>query len=319
LRVPNLAAGIRYHRHPVDSLLFLAKNMKRQADATGTLAASSRNGLIELSNLLASGSTEPQVREHWTETRIGSTGDLVRIVECCHHGSYQYRGQECADWGLLPKLTREDGPVKLALGEKEKWEEKEQHILEEFRTRAPRYEQTREISAVGNLELAIWAQHHGAPTRLLDWTLNPLAALFFAVENENVDCEAAVWAIDGHRDFLRKPNEDFPEPKCGVKFVMPTRFFHRSAAQASILAVWGDPNLPFDNVINSPSGLWKIIVAGEARHCIRWSLHCLGINRETLFPDMDGLGRYLTWKHGKVHEERYLEKCVPYSKTKHTL
>jgi len=271
-----------------------------------------KTGLPQLLSLLDSGATQPKQRDRWREIRVVSTGDLVRIVECLHRGSHQYRGQSRASWALLPKLTREGGPVACGLGFGETWQGKEQHILSEFRTRAPRYEHDRDLTTVGDLELAIWAQHHGAPTRLLDWTLNPLAALYFAVEEGEDDHDGAVWAIAWHRELIASsPDGPLPQLECGVRFIIPPRLFHRSATQASILAVWGDPRLPFDDVVNSPQDLWKIIVPKEARPCIRWSLHCLGVDRETLFPDMDGLGRYLTWKHSRIHQKLYEDRCIP--------
>lgn len=79
--------------------------------------------------------------------------------------------------------------------------------------------------------------------------------------------------------------------------------------QASILAVWGDSTLSLDDVVSGD--LWKIIVPKDKRACIKWSLYCLGMDRETLFPDMDGLGRYLSWKHGRIHQHAYEERCIP--------
>jgi hypothetical protein len=254
-------------------------------------------------------------RERWREIRIASTGDLVRIVECVHHGSFQYRGQSQASWSLHPALTRPGGPVPGGVDPAtETWEQKEQHILRDFQNNAPRYEHQRDLAGAGIVEIAMWAQHHGAPTRFHDWTLNPLAGLYFAVEDERDDeHDAAVWAIAGHRGtFTPSPFERFPGRTVGVQFLLPPRLFHRSATQASILAYWGEARRPFDEVVNSPDGLWKIIVPNEVRPHVRWSLHCLGINRETLFPDLDGLGRYLRWKHSRTHEAEFERTGRPY-------
>jgi FRG domain len=204
--------------------------------------------------------------------------------------------------------------VAVGLGANETWEQKETHILEEFRTHAARYEHKRDLAGAGKVELAMWAQHHGAPTRFLDWTLNPLAALYFAVEDERDDeHDAAAWAIAGHRGSFTPspPYERFPGLTVGVEFLLPPRLFHRSATQASILAVWGDARRPLEEVVNSPDGLWKIIVPNEVRPHVRWSLHCLGINRQTLFPDLDGLGRYLRWKHSRTHEAEFVREGRP--------
>jgi hypothetical protein len=44
---------------------------------------------------------------------------------------------------------------------------------------------------------------------------------------------------------------------------------------------------------------------------MQWALHCLGINQETLFPDLDGLGRYLSWKHQRIHQQEYQQTGAP--------
>ena len=122
---------------------------------------------------------------------IRSMGDLVRIVEVCHTGSHQYRGQG-ADLPLLPSLTRPHGPCDRGLAREERWSDKEKSILEDFRLHAPAYSARDTLAGATYLELAVLAQHHGVPTRLLDWTTNPLAALFFAVEGESAK-ERRAW------------------------------------------------------------------------------------------------------------------------------
>jgi hypothetical protein len=103
-----------------------------------------------------------------------------------------YRGQDRANWGLIPKIYRD-----------EFLEADEDEIYFEFDSRG------RQLHTGGlpedRWEKYFLMQHYGAPTRLLDWTDNPLVALFFAVDRfEKVGAsprsekpeDAAVWVLD---------------------------------------------------------------------------------------------------------------------------
>ncbi|MBI5373813.1 MAG: FRG domain-containing protein [Candidatus Schekmanbacteria bacterium] len=251
-----------------------------------------------------------------TVATISTVSDLVRIVEREHTGSYIYRGQSDIDWQLLPTLSRKNGPCDIGRGEGELWRNKEKNILEDFRSFAAKYDLTKNTIELTDLELAILAQHYEAPTRLLDWTMNPLAALYFAVEEDNKEKnrDAVVWAYYQSLERLHEFNASYNQALNHICFdkqdekvhiFIPSHTFSRAAVQSSVFAFWGNPNIPFNEVIEDKSALRKIIIPYKHREGMKWILYCLGINRETLFPGPDGLGRHLKWKHGKVHEDNY--------------
>jgi len=89
------------------------------------------------------------------------------------------RGQERAEWDLIPKLYR--------LTSDDDYLNTEYEIREEFVTRAPAlsdYSKLTEDSALNNWESYFVMQHYGTPTRLLDWTEASLVALYFAVRSQ---------------------------------------------------------------------------------------------------------------------------------------
>jgi FRG domain len=88
-----------------------------------------------------------------------------------------YRGVSDSTYELIPSLGRIESLKRLSESEQR---ERELALLESFKKLALPYFET---PADGTWELLAHAQHHGLPTRILDWSMNPLVALYFAVES----------------------------------------------------------------------------------------------------------------------------------------
>ena len=113
------------------------------------------------------------------------------------------RGQEKTGWKLIPKFYRERRQETDHQKKSSKELEPvllESEIREEFCRRAPAladYGKPNEKRELNEWEWYFVMQHHGAPTRLLDWTESALAGLYFAVRaTSKNDCNAAVWVLN---------------------------------------------------------------------------------------------------------------------------
>jgi FRG domain len=101
-----------------------------------------------------------------------------------------FRGQASSQWPLSTNLERNGRRWGV---ERKAFRHQEMAILTEFQRRAHHYLPD-SPGADQELEWLSLIQHHGGPTRLLDFTHSPYVAAFFAMET--ADEEAAVWAID---------------------------------------------------------------------------------------------------------------------------
>src|ERR1043166_1290379 len=104
--------------------------------------------------------------------------------------SWAFRGQRNTNWLLESTLQRYLTKAKI---HPSRWQIQEQRILRVFKRKANHF-LTHLIPDDDDFQWLALMQHHGAPTRLLDFTWSPYVAAFFALERSTGD--ATVWALN---------------------------------------------------------------------------------------------------------------------------
>jgi FRG domain len=165
-------------------------------------------------------------------------------------------------------------------------------------------------------------QHHGLPTRLLDWTYSPYVALHFATQNlDRYDRDAIVWCVDyvaahellperlrkeladeGANVFttellaeaapelseLERYGEDF------VLFVEPPSFDARIVNQYALFSVISPAEARLDEWIEQhPDIARRVIIPAELKWEVRDKLDQANVTERVLFPGLDGISRWL--------------------------
>ncbi len=250
-----------------------------------------------------------EIRGKWRTNKADSKGNCRPLW---------FRGQRFAEWGLRPRIYRpeyenaEESEIRL---------EFEGHGLQLATTSHNRTK----------WEWYFLMQHYGAPTRLLDWTGNPLAALYFAVVGVREDVKkdsAAVWAFDPwrwnklHGDGLRGPAlpdweetrpylPDLEGASDGLQVqkpwpiaIEPPSIDRRLASQTAQFLLFGKKKdlvkaadrTDLSSRSKKQSRLVQIIIDRKKLETIRLELDDIGINHRILFPDLQVLGTHLSWE-----------------------
>jgi hypothetical protein len=247
---------------------------------------------------------------HLPDEKVASFADLIEIVGR-RGGVCLFRGQRDARWPLEPNIFRYVFKKKhLAHG-------LPRMLLEEFKKSAIRYMQP----PPNDWEWLAVSQHHGLLTPLLDWTTNPLVAVFFSVEDrfteaecldESTRLESALWCYwpaQDHLGFLA----DYYDPTASpfeidkVVIFQPSHFSSRIPVQSAIFTV--HPFLRGGSAKPKWNGtLLKVLIPPGARVEIRQRLFLFGMNRASLFPDLDGTARSINGRYGIAEDEELRRK-----------
>lgn len=234
--------------------------------------------------------TKGQSWSNGTPEPIRSWSEFSEWIEKHNTINWLFRGLTSTKHLLVPKIGRREThePRRGYTKEAEIW------LYEEFKRLALAYIQRLPTT---DWEWLALAQHHGLPTRLLDWTHSPLVAAYFAVEKEGKRGDAVIYACEITRVIQPSYAKFGPFTVPDDRRFDPPSVSPRIIAQAATFTIHRSPTQPF-----SPTGLDKIVI--DKRWCggLKGTLNNLGINRAALFPDMDGVATDLLWQ-GRIREK----------------
>jgi hypothetical protein len=264
-----------------------------------------------------------RTRRSYRVFRLETWEAFLRLITKPPYSNWAFRGERDERWPLYSSLSRylqNFGVAPLA------WPEQEGRILRIFKRKAHQFLQM-PPEADDDFQWLALMQHHGAPTRLIDFTWSPYVAAFFALERTLAD--GVVWAMNPALiDSGRAPYPARTDPRVkGIfrRYFLPGkhRFIwmgephtmnRRLIAQSGTFVVPGVLNVPIEDMLpgaDRENLLAKIVLTNAVREVGMRELYRMNITFATLFPDLDGLAKSTAyelefhWAYNPRSMERY--------------
>jgi hypothetical protein len=244
---------------------------------------------------------------------VESWGQFVDIVQTWDgFRNWAFRGQADATWALRSSLSRHIEVSKVC---RAAWPGQEERIRRIFERKCHLH--VIDPPTDDEVEWLALMQHHGAPTRLLDFTWSPYVAAFFALERATR--AAAVWAVNLPLLWDTRPGiagtSAIPDPrdrKAFRKFFLPNthafvwqgdpfRMPQRVIAQSGTFLVSGHLGLSIEEILeryeaSGPLLIKFVLDTARMRADAMASLYSMNITQATLFPGLDGLARSMAYE-----------------------
>lgn len=221
---------------------------------------------------------------------INGWDDLARLTKCYFKCGWVFRGVSREKYDLTPKIGRSPRRNAKSVEELGYDRGEERRLFEQFKREGRAFSH---FTPRDDWEWLALAQHHGLPTRLLDWSESLLVAAFFAVEHADPACPAAIYGVkapntvDLDCDPLLLSNPNSP------LLFRPPLIGRRISSQQGVFTLHPNPAQPWNsnNIIR-----WSI--PGKECFTLKGILNFCGVHRASLFPDdPDAVADHLGWLH----------------------
>jgi hypothetical protein len=233
---------------------------------------------------------------------------FIRWIDVHADSRWVFRGLGDKDFQLIPNVGRSTDYSGS----------QERTLLEIFERRAVEFQDTHQLTSWDKLAVA---QHHGLPTRLLDWTTNPLVAAYFAVtappggvrvrvndsshEAHGLSVQATpppnkvsarVVAFPVSTSLIIDTDIDSePFDREEIGFLLPRSLTTRIVSQGGLFSCHPEPNVSWEEPLQETANVFDI--PGSMRSFFQRRLFYLGVDPQRIMGGLDGLCKRLSWQY----------------------
>lgn len=212
-----------------------------------------------------------------SESKLIGYNGLEDFIEKAQKEDYVFRGQ-AGDWELLPAIGRNGSYVPA----------KERQLFLSFKSWF--YPYTR-VEPKDDMDILFLAQHYGLKTRLLDWTTNPLIALYFACSTEGESSQDGIIYFKkrkkSDKGILTEAHAKFPFKKVRSQLLIPDYIDIRYRNQSGLFYFFENPKEPDTDY------QMKMSILFSFKKKISKRLNAIKINETFVFPNLSSLCKEL--------------------------